>query len=343
MPEGTFMHAAFNVEPLAAAKYFTDLAKALAGEAAVAAFRNDVRELLGGKDLEEALVPHLGASHGMALAVQDPLVPRGTPPAQAKSIAAVPGIILALELKDPEAAKTVVLGLLGKLIDRANKSRADEHKKMEEELGQEVRPKPRPISLAETPIGAKKAYRLVADGLAPPPLGGAFAPCLVFDGGFLIAASSESALERAAGATETGRGLGASLELARLMGDGTRQVAASSHFSLAGLLDQVARNADLLAANAAPPPGDMKPPKVPTAPTNQEFERYKEEAQQYQQRVAEYRQREARTNGETLKRLLRAARVLGAGMSWSRMGEGSVESVSVWRLELEGAGEAKKE
>jgi len=206
--------------------------------------------------------------------------------------------------------------------------------------------------LEQAEIAGHPAYRIAApeqsarqwQGMA----GAGFSPCFAVADGFCVIATSEAALTAAFAG-----GLTASTDFQRVLAGRPREVAAFSHFSVSGLIDQVGHNAELLALQAAPGPDSLQAPVAPEFPMDSESdafqeamnafeaaqERYQQEQMAYQQKLSTWRQEHAEANATELRRILDSAKVLGDGVAFSIVSEEGqvIESTSAWQLDLKAA------
>lgn len=163
------------------------------------------------------------------------------------------------------------------------------------------------------------------------PAGTGFSPCLAFHEGALVFATSKPAL--LASLSKAEGGLAAQPTFKRLSAPLAQRGSALSHLALAGIIDQVLENADLIAKEGAPLPPELKAPEYPEyrePPEGADMEAFYKEQEELQAKwqeayeahrtkSKEWRATHAAENAATLRKLLGSLRVLGgaASSAWS--------------------------
>jgi hypothetical protein len=344
LPPEAILSFVANGDPKALYAYALAAATALAGEKPTQNILESIKTYAG--CTPEQLVGSLGSSGGLALVVQDKLVPQGMPAEAAKQMVAVPALVLAIQLKDGDTTfEKAIASTVRKALQDKNEEAKKEREELEKKYGS-MGQAPKGDELAEKKIGDATLYRLDSPSVQQLQgiVGEGFGPCFVCTSGWCLVATSERALVRSIEAPK-GKNFAGSPELARLLGDAPRGVASFSHFSFEQLVDQIDKNVEILVLNLTPAPKELgEAPQLPEYPAQggeKELEAYQKaseswrvERQAYQKKLGEYREKNLPGNVATVRKILISLKVLGGMTSWSTIEKDGIDSGSAFRLDL---------
>ena len=122
------------------------------------------------------------------------------------------------------------------------------------------------------------------------------------------------------------------------------KVMAFSHFDWGGVIDQITANGKLIASNVAPPPADMKGPKMPEFPeewTQEANEKYDKDMEAYWKakdelrgKHAKWRQDNAEANAKAFKEILDSLKIFGSTCGSTTYENCAVITTTVSRVNL---------
>ena len=121
LPDGTFLSTAAGLDARMGWAWAMSLVKAMGAEEDFKQVLAQVeKDLLGGKQVEQDLIAHLGREFGFGLRVQDVAPPEG---AKAGELVAIPGALLAVQLADEAQFKAGFLAVLRAAVDQVNQEK----------------------------------------------------------------------------------------------------------------------------------------------------------------------------------------------------------------------------
>ncbi len=318
--------------------------RATSGEKGVKGFLDDARQVLG-REVEDALVKPLGTSHAVSIVPQVSLVPKEFGPKAARRVLAVPALVAAIELADPAGYEDAVLQVVKKTIASLNDDLTEQARRTGDTRSSRL------ASLAVEKNGASRIYRYVApaEDSIEETFGLGFQPCFAVQGSWLFVATSKPALLRAMAASG-GKNLGTSSERSALLELVPKKGGSFGHLSFPHLLYQLECDAEPMSRTLAPAPASLGRRPAPPPPiafsrkmTSHELEAalqaydersraYQKESAAWRARLDEWREKNAPENAATLGRIFKSLYALGGIATSSTVGDGVIETTTVWKL-----------